>query len=578
MGFGANPAVCRSASANGCGHPLRSFVLAGLLCFGSFESTRMGYVSVNAMHYDCRSRRLIPAATPKRRKRLVQTCAHSGMTKSERYLAHIARRSFLSLWSHPNLFTDEGRHGADGDGKELCDLMVIFGPHILLFSDKACGFPAHPDPDVSWARWYKRAIAKSARQLLGAERWLRRYPSRVYLDKNCSTALTLPLPTNGDAVFHRIAVTRGSHTACETFYGGGSSGTPIIDTRIVGESHLEAPFRVGHVTSKNEFIHVFDELTLNVVMLELDTIFDFVDYLQKKEALLCRPGLEVIAMGEEELVAVYLKNIDKDRCHTFPSVPGDVGTLVIKEGYWARLVADARYLKKKEDDRISYLWDELIETFAAFGKDDAGYSNALEFEPSLRQLASENRLGRRYLAQTLYDAAHKDIPVGHRYLRITAGGKKEVAYVFLIVPQPEYLDFAEYQEARQALLIASCKVAKLLAKNATKVIGIAMEPANSKNRSEDLVLLETSEAFWGEKEEAEARQLQLDMKIFSPETSNIFATQVAPYYRHRKPPLMPLWMHGAPISSDALAAFGGARKTRKRPATSRRSAAKNSTR
>ncbi len=30
-----------------------------------------------------------------------------GVTPSERYLAQLARHSFLSLWSYTNLFTDE---------------------------------------------------------------------------------------------------------------------------------------------------------------------------------------------------------------------------------------------------------------------------------------------------------------------------------------------------------------------------------------------------------------------------------------------------------------------------------------
>lgn len=44
-----------------------------------------------------------------------------GTTPSERALASLARKAFLSLWSYPNVFTDEGRANGNGDGKELCD-------------------------------------------------------------------------------------------------------------------------------------------------------------------------------------------------------------------------------------------------------------------------------------------------------------------------------------------------------------------------------------------------------------------------------------------------------------------------
>ena len=47
-----------------------------------------------------------------------------GTTDSERYLTALARRSFLSLWSYPNLYRDDG-------GKEICDLLVVFENDIM---------------------------------------------------------------------------------------------------------------------------------------------------------------------------------------------------------------------------------------------------------------------------------------------------------------------------------------------------------------------------------------------------------------------------------------------------------------
>ena len=56
-----------------------------------------------------------------------------GLTASEALLAELCSRSFLQLWTYPNLFKKPG--------KELIDLMVVFGNDILLFSDKSCAFP-----------------------------------------------------------------------------------------------------------------------------------------------------------------------------------------------------------------------------------------------------------------------------------------------------------------------------------------------------------------------------------------------------------------------------------------------------
>jgi hypothetical protein len=43
----------------------------------------------------------------------------TGLTTSEQYLAKLADKTFLNLWSYPNLYRDVG--------KELCDLLVVCG-------------------------------------------------------------------------------------------------------------------------------------------------------------------------------------------------------------------------------------------------------------------------------------------------------------------------------------------------------------------------------------------------------------------------------------------------------------------
>ena len=60
----------------------------------------------------------------------------SGATAAERYLKKLCDRSFLSLWSYSGVYRDQGKVGKAGDGKEICDLLVVFQNHILIFSDK----------------------------------------------------------------------------------------------------------------------------------------------------------------------------------------------------------------------------------------------------------------------------------------------------------------------------------------------------------------------------------------------------------------------------------------------------------
>jgi len=49
-----------------------------------------------------------------------------GTTATERYLQGLCERSFLSLRRYSSVFRDQ-KAGLTGNGKELCDLLVVFG-------------------------------------------------------------------------------------------------------------------------------------------------------------------------------------------------------------------------------------------------------------------------------------------------------------------------------------------------------------------------------------------------------------------------------------------------------------------
>ena len=85
----------------------------------------------------------------------------SGVTSSERYLKILCDLSFLSLWSYSNVY---GKIA-----KELCDLLVVVGDEIIIFSDKTCQFPESDDIILDWSRWFRRAIENSAKQVWGSK-------------------------------------------------------------------------------------------------------------------------------------------------------------------------------------------------------------------------------------------------------------------------------------------------------------------------------------------------------------------------------------------------------------------------
>ena len=195
-----------------------------------------------------------------------------GATESERTLTKLARRASLSLWSYSNLYTDEGRRNGKGDGKELCDVLVVFGRDVLLFSDKHCEYQSHADPEVAWRRWYRRAIEKSARQLIGAENVLKRNPKRVFLDRECQSPLPVQMPDPTEARYFLFAVTRGAHDAAARYFGKGSSGSLILNSAIEGNGHHSVPFQVGFPVPGRRFIHLLDEFTSEVLLEELGKV------------------------------------------------------------------------------------------------------------------------------------------------------------------------------------------------------------------------------------------------------------------------------------------------------------------
>lgn len=438
-----------------------------------------------------------------------------GVTASERYLIRLVRRSFLSLWSFPNLYRDSGRKGGKGDGQELADVLVLFNEHVIIFSDKHVTYPKHADVRVAWGRWYRHAIEKSAKQLIGARNWIQSHPDRVFLDKGCTQSFPLPFPLPNVAKFHLVAVARGAHDACRAHFNNQSLGSLIVDMTVQGKDHYYEPFRIGRVLPQ-PFIHVLDEFALEVLLRELDTVTDFVSYLEKREQFLSRTTPQIIASGEEQLAAVYLTKLNDDGRHDFVlpenNADGPLHVVYFDEGFWEELVRNPQYVAKKASDRISYAWDNLIEHFIKWSDP----TSMKESEQALRLLASESRFSRRHLSEQLLGALNKSLRDGERFARCgNSADDPSRCYVYLILARPSFVKtYEEYREGRKNLLHAYCSVAKLLMPHARMVIGIATEPSGTEGASEDLLAMDVGPESWSEDRAQEARDARVQLGIF----------------------------------------------------------------
>ncbi len=185
-----------------------------------------------------------------------------GGNESERYLKRLCEHSFLSLWSYPCTYRNERLLKPDGKKNEICDLLVVFGNHILIFQDKDIILKNTGDLETDWKRWYRKAVQDGAKQIWGAEHWLKQHPDNIFLDKDCTQPFPISLPDPVTAQYHRIIVAHGASERCKQHFGG--SGSLIIVGDLLGSTHADAivgekPFAIGQINPTKGFVHIFDD-------------------------------------------------------------------------------------------------------------------------------------------------------------------------------------------------------------------------------------------------------------------------------------------------------------------------------
>lgn len=381
---------------------------------------------------------------------------------AEELIYQICRQSFLSLWSYRNPKQGPG-------GKELCDVLVVCEPDVIIFSVKDIKLKGGPKPFVGERRWQRKAIEESCNQIYGAERIIASSPSVTRHDD--LPGLAFPASAN----IHRIAI---------AFGGRGKTGLPFGD------------FGRG-------FVHVFDERSTMTLLSELDTITDFVNYLRAKEQFFRSPTVAIPEGTEEDLLALYL--------HQGRNFPAQYDCVVVGPNLWGEFQSKPEYQRKSAADVASYVWDRLIDTFC----EDA-LNNNLEFGPDLkgteraiRMMAREDRFSRRILGKSFREFIDESQTVRSRMVRSPSG----VVYVFLAMPHDTRRDY------RVAELGTRCFVARGLNQDATTVVGIATEKyEKGKGFSLDLVHLYIPR--WTAKNQSDMVAMQRDLGLFvSPVTT-----------------------------------------------------------
>ena len=429
-----------------------------------------------------------------------------GITASEKLLAKLGEHTFLSLWSYPGIHRDQGK------GKpEVCDLLVVFGEDIIVFSDKTCVFPSTGNTGVDWGRWFRGAIEEGAKQLWGAERWIRAHPDRLFLDRACTQRFPVPIPSADSARYHLVAIANGSAERTQKEFGG--RGGLLVDLSVKCTAHYTKPFTVGDLDPKRTFVHIFDDVALPHMLSTLDTVADFVRYLRRRSAF-CRSPVELVALSELDLLALYLRNESGPAHHEFVPTEG-AECVIVDAGFWDDFEQSPEWQARLKWGKVSYLWDSFIEDLAHHtltGTHEFAVPTFSESNQVLRFLAREPRARRRALAKAFRDALHRSKPDERRIRYIIPQQPGEPYYVYLFFPKPKRATREQYRQIRLRVLGACCEVVKLEYPDALDIVGLAMESGiEPGERSIDAAYLDGRS--WTEEDAVHAREVQQHLCI-----------------------------------------------------------------
>ncbi|MFA6531133.1 MAG: hypothetical protein WCT31_05345, partial [Candidatus Micrarchaeia archaeon] len=308
-------------------------------------------------------------------------------------------------------------------------------------------------------RYDKTEVEKNLRQVSGAKRRLFELKSSIELE-NSRRGRELFDPNQIKEIY-LISALLGDG---EDFF----SSVEIKDTNVI-----------------HTFTRDFTELVLN----ELDTVWDFTNYLKGKQDLIAHNDTMIINGGEKELLACYLtdgRNFDRLKSY-------DV--LIIDEGMWDEYQKKPEYLAKKKADKISYGWDDII---------NKAHTGGIEYEKIARELARTNRFERRSLSDAFFKAQTKanEEKYNDHFRRFIPFGTTTYCFVFLDDPQ---------LKIRMKLLRAICFVARGIFKQNKRVIGIATDMKIRPERSYELCLIDLPD--WNETEQKEMEKLQKEFGI-----------------------------------------------------------------
>lgn len=401
---------------------------------------------------------------------------------TEKNLSDLCDLAFLKLWSFPNPYKEPG--------KELCDVLVVFDNNIIIFSVKNIKYNENKGL-AGWQRWKRKAIDESITQINGAEKWIKNHPDQIYLNKNCNTII--PINSKKKFKIYRIVVVHGISDSIANIPGNtsGSLGIKYSDNNDFEDVQyfVELP--------KFPIYHILDSANLEILLKELDTITDFLNYLKEKEKVIKLSNIITYA-GEENVMGQYLRNIEYKTGKHYILKDENKNLIVDFENMiWKNFSNSFEYKEKKTLDKVSYLWDEYLKQLCEYSLTGELTGNIDVFQESspIKEMAKESRFYRRILSDGIIQSVDYFPEIADDYtrqVRLIMSEDNKSAYVFLQIKYNEQDDYETVvRPKRRQMLNIACGTLKNKHSFLRKIVGIAINsPKHHIYTDQDYILLD----------------------------------------------------------------------------------------
>lgn len=342
-----------------------------------------------------------------------------------------------------------------GSKKEICDLLILFKDTAIIISVKNYSFKGN------YERYFRSTLKKALSQISGAERKLFNNENDIFITH----------PDLGEIQFDK-------------------SKYQQIHRIIINLNVVPLFYPGGQLATNNEFAHIFNWEAFLGVLLELNTIPDFIEYLTER-ALLFKGKDMIIMKGNEtdwddETNTAFFGFMSERKSESFPFVlvsgneldllanyyknerkfiaflyENDYHSSFIElDGNWTDFLNRKEVIRKKEEDRVSYFIDEFVKREVLYRH----HSSNLELAAELLSLS---RFDRRAVGSSFCEfiGRYKDERgdfIGRRYgtfndltiafVYITGNLNDEQIGIFMQLAVEGFCYFDKYQSKKIALI------------------------------------------------------------------------------------------------------------------------------